>query len=187
MHTHKAWSHTKTQAQSHTQENTRRQVHAKSNFGIATHLTKYLVIAAGAISTTEHTRVHTRTHEQVHHTHKTQSHTKTQIQSHTQEDKWTQKTTPASPHAWQNTLSLSLVQFPQLILHTQKSTNKHKNTHPLTQSQTYIHTRAHTLGTHNKKWVSEWVSEWVSKWVCGFERLGRNGGKSRSQITPASN
>ena len=183
-------------------------------------------------STCTHTKHnHTRRHKH-NHTHKK-----------TQEDKCTQKVTSASPHTWQNTLSLPLMQFPQLSTraytqghtskyithtkhnhtqrhkynHTHKKTSEHKKQlrHRHTLGRIHCHcrwcnfhnwsctlkssltnTKTHTL-SHNHKhtythahthWELTTKNEWVSsKWVCGFERLGGNGGKSRSQITPASN
>ena len=66
MHTHKAQSHTKTQAQAHTQEDTRRQVHVKTTPASPhTYLTKYPAIAAGVISTTEH-NTHALSHNHKH-------------------------------------------------------------------------------------------------------------------------
>jgi len=98
-----------------------------------------------------YTHVHMRAHTQGHtskymHTHKPQSHTEdtntithTRRHKKTQEDKFTQKATSTSPHAWQNTLSLPLMQFPQLITraYTQGHTIKCiTHTHTKAQSHT---------------------------------------------------
>ena len=94
-------------------------------------------------STCTHTKHnHTRRHKH-NHTHKK-----------TQEDKCTQKVTSASPHTWQNTLSLPLVQFPQLSTHahTQGHTSKYitHTKHNHTQRHKYNHTHKKT-SEHKKQ------------------------------------
>ena len=119
-------------------------MHAKNNSGIATRLAKYLVIAAGAISTSEYTRAHTRTHEQVHQTNKnTITHEDTNTITHTRRQ----------VHAKSNSvIAARLAKYIAIVADAISTTDlayskvhsQTQNTHALSHNHKHTYTHAHT-------------------------------------------